>query len=307
LGKNFGATERFVQENRKRDDLDDFIEGAMTVLGISSAVSKHIQTEDMIAKFDKSLDQVMHFGDKFVAETAEKADFEKGKSYFERLVARKELSYKDISNVVAMLLMAGVDTTSGLTLWNLLNIGRFPKVQEKLYEEIKSVVGDGPVLDKHLEKLEYMKQVMRESHRFTPAGPAMTHRTLDHPIILSGFEIPPGTRINLAPAPIQMDPRFVDNPEEFIPERWSKEAVAKRKGTPQEIVDSLPTSKPFGMGPRMCLGARLAEAEVKVFLCHLLRDWKFEWDPNEQKYKVDTLTLTQAVPYPRMTMKPRRK
>jgi len=204
------------------------------------------------------------------------------------------------------MLIASVDTTTIQTLWALLNIGRFPHVQEKLYKEIVSVVpADGQVTSKHIEQLEYMRQFLRESHRFTPSTPLMTYRTLDHPIVLSGYEVPAGVRIHFGTSAVQRDPQFVDKCDEFIPERWSKEEVAKRKGTPQEVIDSLPMSKPFGLGPRMCLGARLAENEMKVFLCHLLRNWKYSFDPNVQKWKLAIRAGMVASPYPEMTMIPR--
>jgi len=128
------------------------------------------------------------------------------------------------------------------------------------------VWGDGPVTAKQLDQMDYMKLVLRESYRYSPLfAPNLIYRHLDRPIVLSGFEIPAGVKLALPIFTLQNDPRFVDKPEEFVPERWMKSAVASRKGTPKEVVDSMLISKPFGYGPRMCIGARLAENEIKVF------------------------------------------
>jgi len=304
LGKNFYSAEKSVDPNHQKDDSDLFVEHGMKALAEMIHLEIYMDNSHF-PEFEKSMDTVIEYSEKFLLEASKKPDFAKGDSYFSRVVARKELEFKEIVSTVCSFLLAGVDTTTSLSLWILLNLGRFPEVQEKLYQEIASVVGDGPVTAKHIEQLQYMRQVLRESHRFTSNLAFTSARRLDHPIVLSGYEIPAGVKILFAPNAIQHDPRYVDEPEKFIPERWSKSAVAERTGTEREGIDGLVVSKPFGSGPRMCLGARLAEAEIRVFLCHLLRDWKFSWDPSVHKYQVIQNTFTLAAPFPEMKMMPR--
>ena len=56
--------------------------------------------------------------------------------------------------------------TSGTILWWLYNLARFPHVQEKLYQEIESVVGKhDDITPKHLAKLHYLKSCLKESMR----------------------------------------------------------------------------------------------------------------------------------------------
>lgn len=267
------------------------------------------QTQSTISEtkeeFYSAFDTVLKYGSKFIREIESSGEV-KSDSYLGISLSRNELPREEIEEIIASFLMASVDTTSYSTLWLLFNLGRFPDVQEKLYQEIVSVVGDGEVTAKHLEKMDYMKQVMRETHRLTPLGPIITNRRLDHPIVLSGYEIPPGSRIDFCTNAIQQDPTWVEDPEKFIPERWTKEAITQRKGTPKEFLDSVIFSKPFSTGPRMCVGARLAEVEMKLFLCYLLRDWKFKWDPTNHKYKVRMATGTVADPYPKMEMEKRK-
>jgi len=253
------------------------------------------------------MDISIQTGEKILTQKSKKPDFGKGISVFERIAKNHDITWEEIINSLTIFLMAGVDSTSSLSLWLLFNLGRNPRVQEKLYQEIMQVVGDGDVKEEHLDKLEYMRQVFRESHRLTPLFPGSTFRILDRPLVVSGYEVPAGTPFHFGIAAIQKDPNFVENPEEFIPERWSKEAVAKRKGTPQEIIDTLVISKPFGYGPRMCLGYRFAQNEIRVLLTHIVRDWKFGWDPSLQKYKSELYGSMRAVPYPKMTMEPRKR
>ena len=63
------------------------------------------------------------------------------------------------------------------------------------------------------------------------------------------------------------DERFFPKPKEFIPERWLRDTtgeLAKGKQYPF-------ATKPFGFGPRSCIGQRFAENEIfigvtKVFI-----------------------------------------
>ena len=43
--------------------------------------------------------------------------------------------------------------------------------------------------------------------------------------------------------------------------------VEAREGTPKEVLDHKIISTPFGFGAIMCLGARLAEAEMLTLYC----------------------------------------
>lgn len=57
--------------------------------------------------------------------------------------------------------------TSSTIVWWLYNLARFPHVQQKLYQEIESVIGiDDDVTPKHLTKLHYLKASLKESMRY---------------------------------------------------------------------------------------------------------------------------------------------
>lgn len=68
---------------------------------------------------------------------------------------------------------------------------------------------------------------------------------------------------------------FFDDPEDFLPERWMSEEVASRKGTDKELIDHQLLKNPFSFGPRMCLGSRLAEMEIKALVARIVQDHEF--------------------------------
>ena len=56
--------------------------------------------------------------------------------------------------------------TSNTVVWMLYNLARYPRIQEKLYQEVKSVVGkDDDITIQHLAKIPYLKACLKESMR----------------------------------------------------------------------------------------------------------------------------------------------
>lgn len=82
-----------------------------------------------------------------------------------------------------------------------------------------------------------------------------------------------------------MDERFFTKPKEFLPERWLRSTtgeLAKSKEFPF-------AHKPFGYGPRSCLGQRFAETEIFIgiskvcFLVKLFSHFLSYLTPNKNK------------------------
>ena len=62
---------------------------------------------------------------------------------------------------------------------------------------------------------------------------------------------------------MHLDERFWDNPLEFKSERWEN----------RKDIDSF-SYIPFGIGPRMCVGRRIAEAQIQLLTSHLCMSYK---------------------------------
>ncbi len=67
------------------------------------------------------------------------------------------------------------------------------------------------------------------------------------------------------------DPRYFVEPERFWPERWTRETSEKSVTDPY-------ASLPFGHGKRSCVGRRLAEAQMYIFLCKVLPTYRLYAD-----------------------------
>jgi len=240
-------------------------------------------------------------------------------SYVERLVNRGSFSPEEISEVQGPLLMAGVDTTAYVMGWFYLNMASNPDIQRKLAMELdEKLEGSDVTTVEQMESLTYLKQCFRESHRLTPSA-AISIKTLQQtidvysPLDEKSYIIPEGQRVSLNLRGLPMDPKYVENPTAFVPERFSPEAIASREGTPSEIALDHPYfNDPFGRGKRRCLGANVAIAEMTVLAARLLQDWEIQLvDPNEAVQSPNkTWTPKQklmliADPYPAMKFVPR--
>ncbi|KAJ8047663.1 Cytochrome P450 2U1 [Holothuria leucospilota] len=161
---------------------------------------------------------------------------------------------------------AGSDTTANSILWAIAIFCHYPDTQEKVYEEIKAVLGTEklPVYeDRH--RLPYTQALLLEVQRFRPVAPIVPH-LCNRDATLGGYHIPKGTRVLINLWSIHHDPEEWKDPELFLPERFldSDQKVI----SPDSLV-------PFSLGRRVCLGETLAKMELFLFLTSLVQRFRF--------------------------------
>mmetsp|Transcript_47792 Transcript_47792/g.51659 ORF Transcript_47792/g.51659 Transcript_47792/m.51659 type:complete len:749 (-) Transcript_47792:174-2420(-) len=263
-------------------------------------------------------------------------------SFVERLIHREQLSMEEISESIAPLLMAGLDTTAYQMSWFYLHMASSPDIQQKLATDLHTHLGGEDVTTKEqLDSLLYLKACIREAHRLTPTG-AMQVKTLPNDIDLvirsssSSSDddddddktqnnkednteyyctIKAGQRISLNLRGYPMDPNYVEAPQTYQPERFLPEAIAQRKGTMAALaLDHPDFADAFGRGKRRCLGANVATAEMMILAARLLQDWKIALVDDNEAIQSPTKTwkpiqklMLRADPYPSMTLVPRER
>lgn len=205
-------------------------------------------------------------------------------SYLNRAIDRQReggsgVSRREAQELVYIGLFAAIDTTSSYLGWALFHIARTPHVQEKLYQELAhsvATVGNGKLTDQVLDRKNapYLHAVIRESHRISPTNILSIIKRIDKKMEVNGIQMEPGDVMSLENYSTGINPDFVDEPEKFLPERWSPEAVESRKGTPSEIIDHPFLKAPFSQGARRCPGSRVAANETQVMIAQLVLDWK---------------------------------
>merc|ERR1712070_442370 len=222
-------------------------------------------------------------------------------SYVAKLVDRGDLSRDEIVPMLMLLLQAGGDTTASFTNMLLINIASNPRVQDKLRDEILSVCPSGDVTEEHLKQMPYLKACIRESHRLTPSVTVGTVRPAPRDMVVSGYEIPEGALVMTDTHCIQNNPDLMDYVNEFLPERWSQQAVQARKGTEKEVCDHALLRDSFGMGARSCLGQRVAKLEIQVATARLIREHRLEL-PEGQTWQIRMSPFAKAEPFPNIKL-----
>jgi cytochrome P450 family 4 len=198
---------------------------------------------------------------------------------------------KTIRDNLVLLLLAGFETTSNETAHVLLMLAIYPKIQDKVYEEICEVFPSGGTdFDiENLNKLQYLYQVIRETMRLFPIAPHIS-RTPEKDIALDEYVIPAGSIIFLNLFALHRRTDFWGpEADKFNPDNFSPENAHKRH--PFSFL-------PFSAGKRNCLGQRYAVYSMKVLLVTILREFKITTDMKfeELRFKSD-VTLKLCTPH----------
>eukprot|EP00105_Crassostrea_gigas_P024628 XP_011444932.1 PREDICTED: cytochrome P450 27C1 [Crassostrea gigas] len=190
------------------------------------------------------------------------------------LLSKTALSEREVLTIICEFIFAGVDTTSHHLSFVLYLLGTHPEIQQRVYQEIKTTLGDSKeITESHIGKMSYLKAVTRETHRLLPVAPGNI-RTSSKDIVLSGYTIPAGVQIAMHHDFISTEDAHFDNAEQFIPDRWLRSNQARKDRHPFASV-------PFGFGPRACIGRRFAEQEGHIALIKVLRDYRVEYTGGE--------------------------
>ncbi|XP_060116516.1 cytochrome P450 3A40-like [Heteronotia binoei] len=178
----------------------------------------------------------------------------------------KVLTDKEIIAQAIIFIFAGYETTSSSLTFLSYCLATHPDVQQRLQDEIDEALPDqaSPTYDAILQ-MEYLDMVVNETLRlYPPAG--RIERVCKSTVEINGVTIPEGTVVMIPAFVSHRDPEYWPEPEEFRPERFSKEN--------KEAIDPY-IFLPFGAGPRNCIGMRFALLLLKVALVVLLQRYSF--------------------------------
>ncbi|XP_057980001.1 cytochrome P450 77A2-like [Malania oleifera] len=208
-------------------------------------------------------------------------------SYLDTLFAleidgrKASLSHGEIVSLCSEFLNGGTDTTGTAIEWAIARLLDNPRIQAKLYEEIRTTVGDRrKVEEKDLEKMPYLNAFSKELLRkHPPTYFSLTHAVVE-PATLGGFDIPTDTNVEFFLPGISEDPKIWSHPEKFDPDRFLS------GGEDADITGvSGVKMMPFGAGRRICPGLSMATIHINLMLARMVQE--FEWSAWPENGKVD--------------------
>jgi len=166
---------------------------------------------------------------------------------------------------VAMMLLAGSETSANALSWALYLVARHPPTLARLREEHASVLGGRAPTAEELNKLPFTRAVLQETMRLYPPVPYLSRQAAG-PDRIRHIAVQKGDTVLALPWLLHRHERLWDAPHAFRPDRFMPDAARK-----------LPRFGyiPFSLGPRVCTGAAFAMAEMVVMLSVLLQRLDF--------------------------------
>ncbi|KAH8400073.1 hypothetical protein KR215_006402 [Drosophila sulfurigaster] len=205
-----------------------------------------------------------------------------------------QLSEQQLLSHAMTFMFDGLDTTSSTIAHCLLLLGRYPRCQQLLWQELDKVCAKDQLLPDFevLNELPYLSACLNESLRIYPAG-GWASKTCTTPYTFHGshhkspLQMYPGDNVMIPIYGLHHDPNYYAEPHEFRPERFLNGGLKRYQ--------QLGVFLGFGNGPRQCVGIRLGLTQTKAAIAAIVR--RFEVRVNRrtlQGIQLDPLIFVGA-------------
>ncbi|KAG5195498.1 hypothetical protein R6Z07F_019075 [Ovis aries] len=196
------------------------------------------------------------------------------------------------ANVVACVLdmvMAGTETTAATLQWAALLMGKHPRVQSRVQEELDRALGPARLpRPEDVHALPYTNAVLHEVQRFITLLPHAPRCTVAN-TQLGPYLLPKGTPVLALLNSVLLDETQWETPRHFNPGHFldADGRFVKR-----------PAFLPFSAGRRVCVGESLARSELFLLFAGLLQRYRLLPPPGLSAAALDT------TPAPAFTARP---
>ena len=191
----------------------------------------------------------------------------------------EQLSETEVRANILTFIAAGHETTVNCISWSLYLLSQSDEWRERIRAEADRVF-DGPV-GGLADRLVETRAVIDEANRLYPPITAIS-RAAKGPDVLAGERIRRGTTVVIAPYVLHRHRALWQRPDSFDPTRFLGES--------RNAIDRF-AYLPFGVGPRICIGATFAIQEASIMVAMIVRNFTFEMTPGHSPWPVQKITL----------------
>ncbi|XP_050668987.1 cytochrome P450 4C1-like [Leptidea sinapis] len=183
------------------------------------------------------------------------------------LLSQRQNGFTDteLREEITTFILAATDTTAIAICNTLLLLGKYPKIQEKVHEELVRVFENAneKLFKDILNDLKYLDMVLKESLRLYPPVPMITRKVTEEiKLPSSGYTIPVQTGLVISIWGAHRDPNYWGPDADcFKPERF-------KAGSKTGLFI------PFSTGPRNCIGYQYAMLTAKSVIASVLHQFK---------------------------------
>ncbi len=192
-----------------------------------------------------------------------------------------KMSDAQLRDEAVSIFAAGHETTANALMWTWYLLAQHPEVEARLVQELDTVLaGRAPCVD-DLPRLPYTNQVIKEAMRLYPPVWAFNREPIEDTTI-GGYRVSKGEMILVCTYAMHRLPKYFEQPERFLPERWTEEF---EKQLPRQLYI------PFASGPHICIGQSFAMMEVNLILAIIAQRWRLELVPDRPMTPEPLITL----------------
>lgn len=193
-------------------------------------------------------------------------------------------TFDELVDQVAMLFLAGHETSASALTWALYLIAQSPGIQDRMVAEAALLPVDHTADAPDLKNLELTRNVFRETLRlFPPVG--FIARQAEKTCPMRDKTVEKGASVVISPWLIHRHRNLWLRPDAFDPDRYRDDQ--SRESLQQAYL-------PFGMGPRVCMGAAFAVQEAVLILSSVVRRYRVQVVPGHVPHPVGRLTIRPA-------------
>lgn len=181
--------------------------------------------------------------------------------------AGEPMTNQELHDELLELLVAGHESTAVAMTWALYWLHHLPSVGNKLLAELDSLSDSCDLMT--MLRLPYLSAVCSEVMRIYPSIPINFPHQVKEPVNLMGYQLEPGTKVVTSIYLTHHREDLYPQPNQFKPERF-----LEREFSPYEYL-------PFGGGSRRCIGAALAQMEIKLVLATIFSRYQLQLSDNQ--------------------------
>ncbi|XP_028397720.1 cytochrome P450 1A1-like [Dendronephthya gigantea] len=189
----------------------------------------------------------------------------------ERLVALGEeldLNEENVATLLTDLYGASVDTTSTSLIWAVLYLACHPNIQDRLYQELKDVVGLNCISVNDKNRLPFLEATVLETLRYSTVLPLAVPHYAERETSVGPYRVPEDTIVFVNLWAVNHDERVFKDALKFDPGRFIDENG--------EVNRARFSSIPFSTGTRKCLGHLLAQLQLFLLLGGIVHKYRIE-------------------------------
>ncbi|XP_057487214.1 cytochrome P450 736A117-like [Actinidia eriantha] len=288
LGRKYGGEVRF------KELLGEFVE----YLGVFDVgdyipwlgwVNKINGLYDRVERVAKELDDFIES----VVEEHERGGREGGHEDFvdvllqvqrENVSSGSPIHRESVKALILDMFSAGTDSTASVLEWVLAELLGHPLILKKLQNEVRKIAGAKRIIiEDELEKMPYLKAVIKETLRLHPPTTLVPRESMRDTQVM-GYDIAARTQVFTNVWTIGRDPSLWARPDEFWPERFM-DSLVDFKGHDFEFI-------PFGAGRRGCPGIQFVVSVDELALANLVGNFDFSLPVGEELDMSEAAGLT---------------